>query len=97
MLYKYNEKNTTNFYFFHGFLFSQENKTKTNRKPNVDGWSRSINMSNKEKIKGNISGRIMSLDDKKLLEFATVTLIKSRSNKIIEGTITDSKVDFLMI
>ena len=51
-------------------------------------------MSNKEKIKGNISGRIMSLDDKKLLEFATVTLIKSRSNKIIEGTITDSKGRF---
>ena len=80
--------------FLPGFLFSQENKTKTSDKPKVDGWSGSTYMSNEEKIKGNISGKVKSLDDKNSLEFATITLLKSRSNKVIEGTITDSKGRF---
>ena len=83
--------------FLPGFLFSQENKTKKSNKPKVDGWSGSKYMSNEEKIKGNISGRVKSYDDKNSLEFATVTLIKSRSNKIVEGTITDLKGRFFLM
>ena len=78
-------------------MFSQENKTKTSEKPKVDGWSGSTYMNNEKKIKGNISGRVKSLEDKKSLEFATVTLLKSRSNKIVEGTITDSKGRFFLM
>ena len=47
------------------FLFSQENKTKKSNKSKVDGWSGFKYMSNEEKIKGNISGKVKSLEERK--------------------------------
>ena len=53
------------------------------------------NIKNKNpKFKGNISGKVMSSEDKKALEFATVSLNNFQTNAIIEGTITDSKGRF---
>ena len=52
---------------------------------------------NKQEVKftGYISGKIKDTDNKKALEFATVSLTHKKTNKLIEGTITDNKGRFL--
>ena len=45
-------------------------------------------------FRGNISGKIIDLNNKKGLEYANVTLKNTKWDKVIEGTITDSKGKF---
>ncbi len=78
--------------------FAQEKNKKKSKKPKVDAtsgasWSNYIK---KEKLfKGFISGKVKDTETKKSLEFATVSLNRKNSNKLIEGTITDVKGRFL--
>ncbi|MAW21005.1 MAG: hypothetical protein CMD16_01245 [Flavobacteriales bacterium] len=80
------------------FSIAQEKNQKKPNKPKVDAnsgatWKRDAKQ---EKLfKGFISGRIKDSETKKPLEFATVSIIKKRSGKLKEGTITDVKGRFL--
>ena len=48
----------------------------------------------KDYIKGNISGKIIDSKTGEALEYANISLVNTRWEKIIEGTITDSKGKF---
>ena len=50
----------------------------------------------KDYIKGNISGKIIDSKTGEALEYANISLTNTRWDKIIEGTITDSKGRFYM-
>ena len=50
----------------------------------------------KDYIKGNISGKIIDSKTGKVLEYANISLVNTRWDKVIEGTITDSKGRFYM-
>jgi outer membrane receptor protein involved in Fe transport len=50
----------------------------------------------KDYIKGNISGKIIDSKTGEALEFANISLTNTKWEKIIEGTITDSKGRFYM-
>ena len=78
-------------------LLSQENKknnTQKNERQKVDGWSGATYMNKEKQIKGSISGKVKKSKNQKALEFATVSLKNSQTNKIVEGTITDAKGRF---
>ena len=72
--------------------------TTTNKKAKVDatsGETKKPDKKKKEQFKGYITGRVKNLADKKVLEFATVSLTDTKTKKLIEGTITDNKGRFL--
>ena len=71
-------------------IYSQE---KNNNSAKYSGYA--IKNSN-DIIKGNISGRIVDSTTKKPLEYASISLINIINNKIIEGTISNSKGRFTM-
>ena len=50
----------------------------------------------KDYIKGNISGKIIDSKTGEALEYANISLVNTRWEKIIEGTITNSKGRFYM-
>jgi len=80
------------------FSLSQERNQKKSNQPKVDATSGSTETAytKKEKLfKGFISGKVKDTESKNPLEFATVSLTEKRSNKLIEGTITDVKGRFL--
>ena len=66
-------------------LFSQE-------KNKVDGNSGTTNWN---EIKGQILGTVKTDTDNQVLEYATVSLKNTKTDKLIEGTITDKKGKFL--
>ena len=48
----------------------------------------------KDYIKGNIGGKVLDSKTGEVLEYANISLINTRWDKIIEGTITNSKGKF---
>ena len=77
------------------FLYSQDTKKDSTNINRPDGYSGATNTKKEApKFKGNISGRIKSSSEKEALEFATVSLSNSKTNSIIEGTITDVRGKF---
>ena len=79
-------------------IVAQDAKKQKENKPKVDATSGSTETTytKKEKLfKGSISGKVKVTESKKPLEFATVSLTGKKSNKLIEGTITDVKGRFL--
>ena len=77
-------------------LLAQDKQKETTEKTKVDAWS-GATKKNKQEVKftGYISGKVKDTDNKKALEFATVSLTHKKTNKLIEGTITDNKGRFL--
>ena len=77
-------------------LLAQDKQKETTEKTKVDAWS-GASKKNKNEVKytGYISGKIKDTDNKKVLEYATVSLTHKKTNKLIEGTITDSKGRFV--
>ena len=57
-------------------------------------WKGMDKRKSKDTFKGNISGKVIDKDSRKGLEYATVTLVNTRWEKVIEGTITDAKGRF---
>ena len=75
-------------------LIAQDSKKEQTTPPKVDASSGATDQNNAPKYKGNISGKVKNKDDKRALEFATVSLTDFTTNTIIEGTITDAKGRF---
>ena len=73
-------------------LFSQEKIKEKNPNKKVDGYSGATTY---KQVKGQISGRIRSNQDNKDVEYATISLKNIKTDKLIEGTITDNKGRFL--
>jgi len=77
-------------------ILAQDKEKEKTEKTKVDGWSgASTKYENKIKFSGYISGKVKDTDNKKALEYATVSLTHKKTNKLIEGTITDNKGKFL--
>ena len=72
------------------FLFSQQKGNKRSNDKKVDGYSSTTKY---EQVKGQISGRIKSNEDNKDIEYATVSLSNIKTDKLVEGTITNKKVN----
>ena len=84
------------FLIFPCFLLAQEKQKETTEKTKVDAWSGASEKYKKEvKFTGYLSGKVKDNDNKKVLEYATVSLTHKKTNKLIEGTITDSKGRFV--
>ncbi len=79
-------------------LIAQKSNENEVKKAKVDASSGATwnGNSQKEKLfKGTISGKVIDDQTKKPLEFASVSLTDSKSNKVIEGTITNKKGRFI--
>lgn len=73
-------------------LLGQDKQKKTTVKTKVDAWKGATK--NEVKFTGYISGKVKDTDNNKALEYATISLIHKKNNKLIEGTITDNKGRF---
>ena len=67
-------------------LFSQEKNKKGDSDSGTTNWN---------EIKGQILGTVKTDTDNQVLEYATVSLKNTKTDKLIEGTITDKKGKFL--
>ena len=77
-------------------LLGQDKQKETTGKIKEDAWSEAAKKNKNEvKFTGYISGKVKGTDNKKALEYATVSLTHMKTNKLIEGTITDNKGRFL--
>ena len=59
-------------------------------------WNGSGKDNSKDYIKGSISGKIIDSKTGEVLEYANISLTNTKWEKIIEGTITNSKGKFYM-
>ena len=76
-------------------LLSQERNKEANNKQETNGYSGATrSWQATPKYKGTISGKVKGDKDQNALEFASVSLSDAKTNKIIEGTITDAKGRF---
>ena len=77
-------------------LLGQDKQKETTGKIKEDAWSEAAKKNKNEvKFTGYISGKVKGTDNKKALEYATVSLTHMKTNKLIEGTITDNNGRFL--
>ena len=74
-----------------GFLFSQEKNNKKKDKSKVNSYSGATYYSAK---KGKVEGYAKDKVTNSPLEFASVSIVKNETQKIIEGTITDENGKF---